>query len=47
VEVVTLDEKHLLCIYDLVPHGWPAIPKDSADTNSVRVVRVTLVKVKE
>jgi hypothetical protein len=41
-EVVALDETHLLYIYDRVPHGWQAIPKDSADTNSVWVVRLTL-----
>lgn len=41
-EVVALDEKHLLCIYDRIPHGWSPIPKDSAATNSVWVVRITL-----
>ncbi len=43
-EVVALDDKHLLCIYDRIPRGWSPIPKDSAETNSVWVVRITLEK---
>src|SRR5262249_5677966 len=34
-EVVAVDDRHLLCIYDRIPHGWERIPKDSAQTNSV------------
>jgi hypothetical protein len=45
-EVVALDERHLLLIYDRVPHSWSAIPTDSAATNSVWVVRLTLDRVK-
>jgi hypothetical protein len=41
-EIIPLDERNLLCIYDRVPHGWSAIPADSNDTNSVWVVRLTL-----
>jgi hypothetical protein len=41
-EVVPLDESNLLCIYDRIPHGWHAIPKESRETNSVWVVRLTL-----
>jgi hypothetical protein len=41
-EIVQLDERSLLCIYDRVPHGWTAIPADSRDTNSVWVVRLML-----
>jgi hypothetical protein len=25
-EVVALDDKHALVIYDRIPHGWQAIP---------------------
>lgn len=41
-EVITLDDKHLLLIYDRIPHSWSAIPADSSDTNSVWVTRITL-----
>jgi hypothetical protein len=43
-EIVALDDRHLLYIYDRIPKGWHAIPKDSKDTNSVWVVRITLEK---
>ena len=41
-EIVAVDDRHLLCIYDRIPHGWDAIPKTSSETNSVWVVRLTL-----
>jgi hypothetical protein len=41
-EIVTLDDTHVLCIYDRIPNGWYPIPKDSQETNSVWVVRMTL-----
>lgn len=41
-EVIALDDRHLLYIYDRIPHGWRRIPDDSPDTNSVWVVRVTV-----
>jgi hypothetical protein len=43
-EVVTLDDTHVLYIYDRIPNGWYPIPKDSSETNSVWVVRMTLRK---
>jgi hypothetical protein len=46
-EIVALDDRHLLYIYDRIPKGWHAIPKDSTDTNSVWVVRITMEKTKE
>lgn len=46
-EVVALDDKNLLVIYDRIPHSWNAIPSDSTETNSVWVVRVTLDQKKE
>jgi hypothetical protein len=46
-EVMALDEAHLLCIYDRIPSGWAAIPKDSSETNSVWVVRVSVTKGQE
>jgi hypothetical protein len=45
-EVVALDDRHLLLIYDRIPHGWSAIPKESAETNSVWVLRLTLERAK-
>ena len=41
-EVVPVAGRAVLCIYDRIPHGWSAIPKDSRDANSVWVVRVSL-----
>ena len=41
-EIAALDDNHLIYMYDRVPHGWSAIPKESADTNSIWVVRVSL-----
>jgi hypothetical protein len=41
-ELVALDERAALLIYDRIPHGWRAIPKDSADTNTVWVVRLEM-----
>jgi len=39
-EVAVVDDSHLLVIYDRVPHGWKAIPRESVDTNSVWVIRL-------
>ena len=39
-EVVPLDEKSVLVMYDRIPHGWSAIPGDSQDTNSIWVVKL-------
>jgi hypothetical protein len=41
-EILALDDMRALVIYDRIPHGWKAIPKDSADTNSMWVMRLTL-----
>jgi len=41
-EIVALDSTHLIYMYDRVPHSWSAIPKGSADTNSIWALRVTL-----
>ena len=41
-DIVTLDDTHLLYIYDRIPNGWKAIAEESSETNSVWVVRVTL-----
>ena len=43
-EVIAVDDAHLLCIYDRIPNGWQAIPKEMNDTNSVWVVRATVVR---
>jgi hypothetical protein len=43
-EVVALDEKHLLCIYDRTAYGWNIIPPDSPETNSVWVIRIMIEK---
>lgn len=41
-EVVALDETTLLMIYDRLPFPWKPIPVDSAESNSVWVVRLSL-----
>ncbi len=41
-EVVAVDERTLLYIYDRVPNGWRRIPEDMDDTNSVWLVRATV-----
>jgi hypothetical protein len=46
-EVVAVGDRELLCIYDRIPKGWHAIPKDSPETNSNWVVRITVEKSKK
>lgn len=41
-EVVAIDERTVLCIYDRIPYGWAPIPPRVAETNSVWIVRATL-----
>ena len=41
-EIIPLDDKNLLMIYDRVANGWATIPKDSKETNSLWVVRLTV-----
>ncbi|MDA1139624.1 MAG: sialidase family protein [Planctomycetota bacterium] len=41
-ELVALDERTLLLIYDRVGLGWHQIPDDSNETKSVWVMRLTL-----
>lgn len=41
-ELMALDERTLLLIYDRVGLGWHAIPDDSPETKSVWVMRLTL-----
>jgi hypothetical protein len=41
-EIVPLDDRSLLCIYDRIPNNWNAIPAGSRDVNSVWVVRLTV-----
>jgi len=43
-EVVAMDDRRLLLIYDRIPYGWAPIPADSAETNSVWVVQVEVVR---
>lgn len=45
-EVVTLDDEHLLVIYDRIPNSWSAIPEGSPETNSVWIVRVKVTPMK-
>lgn len=40
--IIPLDDDRLLYVYDRIPHGWHAIPKDSTDSNSVWGVRIAL-----
>jgi hypothetical protein len=41
-EITALDDTRLIYMYDRIPHSWSAIPRSSADTNSIWVVRVSL-----
>jgi hypothetical protein len=43
-KIIALDDTHLLYIYDRIPNGWQAIPKEMNDTNSVWVVQVTIAR---
>ncbi len=43
-ELLRIDDKHLLLIYDRVGLGWNAIPDESPETNSVWVMRLTVEK---
>jgi len=43
-EVVSMGNGHLLVVYDRLPRGWKSIPPDSPDTNSVWVMRITVVR---
>lgn len=40
-EVVPLDDQSVIVIYDRIPNGWNAIPKDSKDTNSIWVMKLS------
>jgi len=39
-EVVSLDDRSVLIVYDHIPQCWKAIPKDSPQTNSIWMVRI-------
>jgi|GEM_PF-541794 len=39
-EILAIDNKHLLLIYDRTPRGWDPIPQGSPESNSVWVVRI-------
>ena len=41
-ELVPLDDRNLLCIYDTIPHGWEPIPDSSQERNRIWVVRLTM-----
>ena len=41
-ELAVLDDTHLICVYDRIPHSWSAIPDGSADTNSIWALCLTL-----
>jgi hypothetical protein len=43
-EVVAVGDKEFLYIYDRIPCGWSVIPPGSSETNSIWVVRLSLVK---
>jgi hypothetical protein len=46
-ELLALDDRHLLMVYDRTPHGWNRIPAGVDDTNSLWVVRLTLTRMQE
>ena len=39
-EVVALDDRSVIVMYDRIPHGWNALPEKSQDTNSIWVVKI-------
>ena len=39
-EIIALDDRSLLCIYDRIANSWFPIPDDMDDTNSVWVMRI-------
>jgi hypothetical protein len=41
-EVVAVDPRHLLIIYDRLPNGWRRIPESMSEANSVWLVRATV-----
>jgi len=40
-EAVPLDDRSVLVVYDHIPNGWNAIPKDSPQVNSIWVVKLS------
>ena len=40
--LVAVDDTHLLYIYDRIAKGWDPVPKDSSETNSIWVMRITV-----
>ena len=46
-EVIAIDDKHFLYLYDRAANGWKPIPETMAETNSVWLVRVTVEKIGE
>jgi len=46
-EVVALGDGELLYIYDRIPFSWGQIPRDSAETNSVWVVRLNVERTRK
>ncbi len=43
-EVVAIDKRTVVCVYDRIPYGWAAIPPSSPETNSVWIIRATLAE---
>ena len=43
-ELLPLDDRHLLLIYDRLGLGWHQIPDESAETNSVWVMRIGVAR---
>jgi hypothetical protein len=41
-EVLALDERNVLVIYDYIPCGWAPVPPDSTEANSIWVLRATV-----
>lgn len=41
-DVIVLDEKNILYIYDRLPNGWSPIPEGSSDTISVWIIKATI-----
>jgi hypothetical protein len=41
-KLVTVDDTHLLYMYDRIVNGWDPVPESSSETNSIWIVRLTV-----
>jgi hypothetical protein len=44
IDLIPVDDTHLLYFYDRIANGWDPVPKDSPETNSIWVMRITVMR---